>query len=149
VAFAKMPSDMLSNDAQVLQAYNGEEGRVPVAPTESEIQAYTRMLNQPGEIQPHGFFMLIQENEDGSRIVRACSENVTEIFGRSASEATPKPQPASCPLVLKRQLPLLNRPNHNPLWTRTMLTVEVVAAPPPPLLRMFHPASRPPWTSAQ
>ena len=97
-----MPNGRLINDAQLLQAYQGKEGSVPVVPTESEIQAYTRMLNQPGEIQPHGFFMLIQENEDGSRIVSACSENVTEIFGRSASEATPQPQPASRPLVLMR-----------------------------------------------
>lgn len=91
VGFARMPQGQLINDAKVLQAYQGTEGSVPVAPTAAEIQAYTRMLNQPGEIQPHGFFLLLHENEDGSRIVKACSENVTQIFGRPPSEAIPQP----------------------------------------------------------
>ena len=81
----RLRSDSL--DTQVLQAYEGRDTSVPIVPTEKEIQDYTRMLNQPGEIQPHGFFMLLRENENGTRTVRACSENVTEIFGRPASEA--------------------------------------------------------------
>ena len=82
----RLRSDSL--DTQVLQAYEGRDtSSVPIVPTEKEIQDYTRMLNQPGEIQPHGFFMLLRENENGTRTVRACSENVTEIFGRPASEA--------------------------------------------------------------
>jgi len=53
-------------------------------PSESEIQHYTRLLNNPGEIQSHGAVLLVDEL-DGLKI-KAASGNCKQILNRSAQE---------------------------------------------------------------
>uniref|UniRef100_A0A6T7PT39 non-specific serine/threonine protein kinase n=1 Tax=Hanusia phi TaxID=3032 RepID=A0A6T7PT39_9CRYP len=55
------------------------EGLQGSIPSVEEMEAYTKLLNSPGEIQPHGYFMLIDEASNFT--VRAVSNNIEKLFG--------------------------------------------------------------------
>jgi len=53
-------------------------------PTPEEIEHYTRSLESPGEIQSHGWLLLVDEAENC--IIRAATDNVLSLFGVPAEQ---------------------------------------------------------------
>ena len=62
-------------------ASKGVEGEVICPPTLQQIEDYSRLLNNPGTIMPHGVFMLVDESNELR--VTAVSNNTEKFFCRS------------------------------------------------------------------
>jgi len=85
----------LQADVLVHEVYSGSsnmsasslgssESEFNYIPNESELENYARVLNNPGQIMPHGVVFLL--NESNQLNIMAASANCDQIFGRHYSE---------------------------------------------------------------
>ena len=78
--------ESISRESDRSQA-SADSGDIP-APSETELQHYTRQLNNPGQIQAHGALLVVDERNlkrEGLKI-KAASGNCQAILGRSTGE---------------------------------------------------------------
>ena len=78
--------ESISRESDGSQA-SADSGDIP-APSETELQHYTRQLNNPGQIQAHGALLVVDERDlkrEGLKI-KAASGNCQAILGRSTGE---------------------------------------------------------------
>eukprot|EP00286_Rhodomonas_abbreviata_P027712 CAMPEP_0181298170 /NCGR_PEP_ID=MMETSP1101-20121128/5639_1 /TAXON_ID=46948 /ORGANISM="Rhodomonas abbreviata, Strain Caron Lab Isolate" /LENGTH=1287 /DNA_ID=CAMNT_0023403173 /DNA_START=142 /DNA_END=4001 /DNA_ORIENTATION=+ len=72
------------NSSMSASSFGSSESDFRYIPNESELENYARVLNNPGQIMPHGVVFLL--NESNQLNIMASSANCEELFGRHYSE---------------------------------------------------------------
>jgi len=127
-----MMADVLVHE--VYEAESGSSQGTSFVPTSVELDNYTKLLNNPGEVQPHGCFFLVDEANGPLQII-AASSNTDEIFGVHHSACIGKPLGD---LIQGGGAPLISALSQTDLSFANPVSVQAVSPPPPPAQNAFN-----------